>query len=118
MADLGRRMFSQNVVIRGRLANAGWRGLLLDCIAEMRMESGGDSAVWTYPTTEGKGGQGVTICQPMTDSFMVVDTWPDHDGAYLHISSCKAFDALQLVAVIESVGLSVDRIVGQQVFSL
>jgi hypothetical protein len=118
MTELGRRIFSQNIVLRGRLANAAWRPFLLDCILEMGMTTAGLAALWRYPTEDGKGGVGLTLCQPMTESFMVADVWPDHNGAYLHISSCKAFDALMLVPVIESVGLVVDRFGAQEVLGL
>lgn len=118
MTELGRRIFSQNIVLRGRLANASWRSFLLDCIAEMGMTSAGDAATWIYPTDEGKGGVGITVCQPMTESFMVADVWPDHSGAYLHISSCKAFDALLLVPVIQAVGLAADRFGAQEILAL
>lgn len=118
MTDLGRRIFSQNIVLRGHLANAAWRPFLLDCIAEMGMTSAGHAAMWHYPTDDGKGGAGLTVCQPMTESFMVADVWPDHEGAYLHISSCKAFDAMALVPVVEAVGLGVDRFGKQEILGL
>ena len=118
MADLGRRIFSQNIVLRGRISQASWRPFLLDCIVEMGMTSAGDAATWHYPTDDGKGGNGLTVCQPMTESFMVADVWPDHSGAYLHISSCKAFDALALVPVIEAIGLTILGMGKQEVLSL
>ena len=108
MADLGRRMYSQNIVLRGRLGNIDWRVLMRTCIEAMGMKPGGAAASWFYPTDDGKGGEGATICQPMTDSFMVVDTWPDHDGAYLHISSCVRFDVSALLAPIHRAGLAIE----------
>lgn len=108
MPKLGRRIYSQNIVLRGRLAAIAWKALLVDCIAAMGMTTAGEAAVWSYPTTEGKGGVGTTICQPMAESFMVVDTWPDHDGAYLHISSCMQFDPSKLISPIQRAGLVID----------
>jgi hypothetical protein len=118
VTELGRRIFSQNVVLHGRLADEAWHAFLLDCIAEMGMESAGHGAQWRYPTEEGKGGVGLTVCQPMTESFIVADVWPDHGGAYLHISSCKAFDALMLVPVIDGCGLILGRLGKQEVLGL
>jgi hypothetical protein len=118
MTELGRRIFSQNIVLRGRLADASWRPFLLDCISEMGMMSAGGAAQWEYPTEDGKGGVGLTVCQPMTESFMVADVWPDHGGAYLHISSCKAFDAMALIPVIQAVGLGVDTFGKQEILGL
>jgi S-adenosylmethionine/arginine decarboxylase-like enzyme len=51
---------------------------------------------YQYPV-EGKGGVGFTIFQPITESFMALDAWPDHDGAYLFICSCKDFDKEKVV---------------------
>lgn len=118
MTELGRRIFSQNIVLRGRLANAAWRPFLLDCIAEMGMTTAGLAALWKYPTDDGKGGVGLTLCQPMTESFMVADVWPDHGGAYLHISSCKAFDALALIPIISGAGLGVHFFGKQEILGL
>lgn len=108
MPELGRRMYSQNIVLRGRLAAIAWKALLVDCVVAMGMKTAGEAAVWCYPTTEGKGGTGATICQPMVESFAVIDTWPDHDGAYLHISSCVYFDPSKLIAPVRAAGLVID----------
>ena len=101
-------MHSQNVVLRGRLSDDAWRAFLVDCVSAMGMTTAGDPAVYRYPL-DGKGGTGLTIMQPITESFLVVDTWPDHDGAYLHVSSCKPFDIGSLVAPIRAHGLGMDR---------
>ena len=105
---LGRRMYTQNIVLRGRLDADEWKAFLSECIAAMGMISGGDAAAWEYPTPDGRGGRGITVVQPMTESFIVVDAWPDHDGAYLHISSCRKFDVADLVKPVKSFGLGVE----------
>ena len=105
--ELGRRMHSQNIVLRGRLGDHQWRVFLLDCAAAMGMTPAGAAAAYHYPM-DGKGGTGLTLCQPITESFLVIDTWPDHDGAYLHISSCKKFSVVDLVETIRLFGLGMD----------
>ena len=105
--ELGRRMFSQNVVLRGQLLEDQWRDFLVRCVQSLGMIAGGEAAMWRYPV-DGKGGNGMTVCQPLTDSFIVLDTWDDHDGAYLHISSCKRFDAALIVAPAREFSLGVD----------
>jgi len=106
--DLGKRIYSQNVVLRGRLDGDKWECFLVECGYAMNMTSAGKASVWRYPTHDGKGGLGATICQPITESFLVIDTWPDHDGAYLHISSCKKFHVADLVETIRHFGLAMD----------
>jgi S-adenosylmethionine/arginine decarboxylase-like enzyme len=49
---------------------------------------------WEYPLENGKGGIGLTLVQPLVESFIAWDTWPSHDGAYLFVVSCKEYDPL------------------------
>lgn len=107
MPKLGRRMWSQNFALRGRLTSEQWEWLLRDCALAMGMTPAGHSAKWSYPTHDGKGGFGTTICQPMTESFIVIDTWPDHDGAYLHVASCQKFDPASLISPARRAGIEI-----------
>jgi hypothetical protein len=108
---LGKRMYSQAFTLRGRLSDGDWRLFLVACAEAMDMSPAGNPAVWSYPV-EGKGGFGKTILQPITESFLVADTWPDHDGAYLFICSCRKFDATQLIAPIKRFSLGLDDMSG------
>lgn len=108
MTEFGRRIFTQNVVLRGSLSEHQWREFLISAVQALGMTPSGSPAVWKYPTEDGKGGTGMTACQPLTESFIVLDTWSDHDGAYLHISSCKQFDVTNLVAPAREFHLGVD----------
>jgi S-adenosylmethionine/arginine decarboxylase-like enzyme len=99
-------MYSQNVVLNGRLSEVQWREFLSRCVADLGMTKAGEPAIWRYPV-DGKGGNGMTACQPITESFIVADTWPDHDGAYLHISSCRPFAITRLFRAVEEYGLTV-----------
>ena len=90
MVDFGKRMHAQSFVLCGHLSDDHWQAFLLECATAMGMTPAGQPAVWHYPL-DGKGGCGQTIFLPITESFLVVDTWPDHVGAYLHIASCKDF---------------------------
>lgn len=100
-------MFAQNIVLNGRLSEQDWRAFLADFTKSVGMTTAGEAAVWRYPTSEGKGGVGMTICQPITESFIVIDTWPDHDGAYLHFASCVRFDPATFIAPINRAGLAI-----------
>jgi S-adenosylmethionine/arginine decarboxylase-like enzyme len=108
MSDLlGRRMHFQAFALRGRLENERWRVVLADATAAIDMANAGDAAEWVYPLANGAGGQGATIVQPITESFLALDTWPDHDGAYLIVCSCRPFDARALDHVLKAHGLVV-----------
>ncbi len=108
MPELGKRVWSQNIVLSGRMTEDDWRAFLLEAISAMGMSASGEAACWRYPTENGKGGLGMTICQPMTESFMVIDTWDAHDGAYLHISSCQRFNSADLTVPAQTFGLGID----------
>ncbi len=88
---LGMTMHVQAVTLRGRLDDKAWLAFAREAVECIGMEPAGDPAVWHYPIGDGKGGLGMTICQPMTESHLVIETWPDHDGAYVNIGSCKPF---------------------------
>lgn len=114
---LGKRMHSQSFALHGRMDESAWRQFLVDCAEAMAMTPAGAPAIWNYPV-DGKGGSGKTILQPITESFLVIDTWPDHDGAYLFVCSCRRFDAAQLQAPIQKWGLRLDDISGSTVLRL
>ena len=78
---------------------------MLDVAITLGMSPVGDAAAWHYPTDAGKGGSGMTLVQPITDSFLALDTWPDFDGAYFMIASCKKFSADQIAPIVEGYGL-------------
>lgn len=101
---LGSRMRSFGIVLHGLLTEAQWKEFLIACADAIGMYAVGDPAVWTYPL-EGKGGTGQTICQPITESFLIVDTWSDHDGAYLFVCSCREFSLRPIFDIAESFGL-------------
>lgn len=101
---LGSRMRSYGVVLFGHLTEAQWKSLLVDVADAIGMYAVGEPAVWTYPL-EGKGGTGQTLCLPITESFLVVDTWSDHDGAYLFVCSCREFSIGRIMDTVEECGL-------------
>lgn len=107
---LGKLMHSQSFVVRGRLSIEEWKLFMASIVESVGMTSAGQAAVWEYPTIEGKGGLGWTICQPLVESFSVLDIWSDHDGAYLQISSCRKFDPASVIAPVRRAGLVIDSV--------
>lgn len=101
---LGERIRAFGVVLHGRLDETRWRQFLHEVALAIGMNAVGDEAVWTYPIN-GKGGSGQTIVLPITESFLALDTWPDHDGAYLFVCSCRFFHSEDVDAVAGLFGL-------------
>ena len=102
---LGRRMFVRGIVLHGILTEKMWRDFLLEAAKAMGMSPIAKPAVWTYPL-QGEGGTGQTIVQPITESFLALDTWPDHGGAYLMVCSCRSYTATCLNDLIARYGLT------------
>lgn len=107
--DLGQRMHAYGLTLRSKpsqtaLTTEGWVDFLNRVTDAIGMYPVYGAKVWTYPV-DGKGGQGQTIVLPITESFLALDTWPDHRGAYLFICSCKPFDRTRVQACAETFGL-------------
>lgn len=92
------------LALRGVLDEEEWRRLLLDITRALGMCAAWEPVSYGYPV-EGKGGVGFTLIQPITESFLAVDAWPDHGGAYLVVASCKPFDRAALLRAIREAGL-------------
>lgn len=108
MTPLGSRLQIAAWTVRGNLNEAAWRRLLLAVVDALKMCPAYEPMTYDYPL-DGKGGVGFTVIQPITESFVVVDTWPNHGGAYLVVASCKPFRRSAAVRVLRAAGLHVDR---------
>ena len=106
MAALGSRMHELSFSVRGIMDESEWRLFLSDLVKAIGMTPAGMAAHWEYPT-QGKGGVGITIVQPLTESAVLVDTWPEHKGAYVRVSSCKDFDHVTARDMLERYGLTI-----------
>jgi hypothetical protein len=63
-------------------------------------------ATWRYPAF-GAGGEGLTMVQPIVESFLAWDTWSEHGGGYLFVVSCRLYQASKIRLVLEAHGLEV-----------
>lgn len=123
---LGERMHSLGVVLRGKPrvkrrgecgASGGiWLAFLHSLAEAIGMNAVDAPACWTYPL-DGKGGQGQTIVLPITESFLALDTWPDHRGAYLFVCSCRPFSAEVIDRAARSWGMTPDAGEGGRFYS-
>lgn len=95
---LGLQAHMEAFALRGSLSRDQWRQLIDAVVTTIRMTPVGHMALWEYPGVcpGGKGPNGDIFVQPISESFIALDTWPDHDGAYLFICSCRPFDPSKL----------------------
>jgi hypothetical protein len=111
---LGERMHSFGLVLRGSLADnphppeQAWISFLHSVAKAIGMQAVAEPVVFTYPI-DGKGGTGQSLFLPITESFLALDTWDDHDGAYLFVCSCRPFDRAVIDAAARQYGLEPAR---------
>lgn len=102
---LGARMHCAGLVVKGRATD--WIDVMTGITKAIGMNVIGDPVVRDYPV-DGKGGVGTTIFVTITESFLALDTWPDHDGAYLFVCSCRPFYTKDIDSEIAKHGLRVE----------
>ena len=95
-----------DLTILGTDSEGGWVRFLYGLANAIGMTLAGTPDVRRYPIG-GKGGNGLTVFQPIVDSFLALDTWPDHHGVHFTIHSCKEFDAARVLTFIHAQGLRV-----------
>ncbi len=115
-AVLGKRMHSAGIVLRGALPELRWLELINAIAHAIGMSPVGEPKVWTYPF-EGKGGTGQTFLLPITESFLALDTWSDHDGAYLFVCSCRHYGIAAIDAVASAYGLKISSADGARFYA-
>lgn len=45
-----------------------------------------------YPTLDGNGGYGISVYQPIVESYVIIDIWPEIGAFSLDVHSCLEFD--------------------------
>lgn len=104
--SLGRSMQSHSFALGGVMSSGAWYSVLSEIIDAIGMTPVYKPAIWNYPFCGG-GGNGQTIVQPITESFLALDIWPDHAGAYLVVCSCRPFDPQVIKGVLSKWKVSV-----------
>lgn len=104
--EFGMRVYVAQLALHGKMPEASWRRLIKEVISAIGMTAFADPVCWTWPVTK-HGPNGSIIAQPITESFLALDIWPDHDGAYLFISSCKPYSIEWAKKAIERFGIAI-----------
>ena len=91
MEELGDRMDIVALTLKGSVNKTAIEKLVSRLTKALKMNKAHEKVVYDYPVG-GKGGTGFTHIQPITESFVAIDVWPDLNGAYLVICSCKKID--------------------------
>ena len=89
---LGEKVKVMAISLTGNVGSIIGMDLINSLISKIGMTKAPGESLCRYPLNNGKGGFGYTYFQPITESFMIIDSWPDLNGAYLFICSCMPFD--------------------------
>ena len=65
------------------------------------MKPVGSPIIYCYPLDHSGGGVGVTVFQPIAESYIAMDTYPEKRHANFHIYSCKEFNDAQVMVFIK-----------------
>ena len=104
--QLGERLYLVAMSVKGRLTEDVCVNVIDRIIDKIGMTKAPGWTINRYPVN-GKGGEGFTIFQPITESFIALDVYDALFGGYLVICSCKEFVMAEVAEVMESVGLQV-----------
>jgi hypothetical protein len=109
MGEFGSAMTVVSCSLKGEFTKESCAGLVGKIIKGIGMTPAHQPIWYGYPV-DGKGGVGFSMCQPITESMIVVDAWLGLQGAYLLVASCKAFKVADLIRVVEEEGFKINGI--------
>ena len=106
MPELGAKLQFAVFAVKGDVSQQNCVDTVRKIVEGIGMNPAPGAIMYGYPV-DGKGGFGHTYFQPITESFIAFDAWPDLKGAYLVICSCKRFLASDVFKVLQENGLNV-----------
>ena len=104
--QFGSRLFYAMFSVKGDVSEDIGIKMVEKIVDEIGMERAVGESISRYPVN-GRGGVGYTFFQPITESFLAFDAWPDLKGAYLVICSCKPFSVAKVQETMLAFGLKV-----------
>jgi hypothetical protein len=103
---LGTKLYVTGYALGGKPTAKQLALILQQTVSFIGMDTAGlPPKIWAYPLNNGQGGLGETICQPLVESFMVADSWPDLDKVYVVLASCRPYS-------VDAVGSYLDKAIG------
>jgi hypothetical protein len=126
---LGSCLYVTGFALAGRLTVERLKYVLQQTVVLLGMDTGGmKPMVWVYPLPNGRGGIGetvvqplsspdwpITIVQPLVESFVVADAWPELEKTYVVLASCRPFNAMALATYLQR---EIGRVLQQGSFEL
>lgn len=107
---LGERMDVVAFTLKGDCSKFGAIKLVEGIIKTLKMHKAHEAVSYQYPLADGEGGLGFTYIQPITESFIAFDAWPDFKGVYLVICSCKTVNLNAVSKKIRASGYTIKQV--------
>jgi len=107
---LGERLDVVAFTLKGDCSKFGAIKLVDEIIKTLDMHKAHDAVCYKYPLEDGAGGLGFSYIQPITESFICFDSWPDFDGVYLTIESCKTVNLNKVTKKIRACGYKIKQV--------
>jgi hypothetical protein len=101
---LGEKTFIFMATIKGYFLEKTCKDLTQKIIKKIGMTPAYESQSFYFPYC-GKGGNGLTYFQPITESFICWDVWPQWEGAYLIVCSCKEYNQSDIIDLLKKEGI-------------
>ncbi len=99
---LGMRLIVSGYVVQGKFPPREVEFYLGQLVEFVGMTTAGMNAiVRVFPLLTGQGGVGYTIFQPLVESFLVADSWDDHDHVFIILASCKPYSTRDVKEFLE-----------------
>jgi hypothetical protein len=96
---LGENLYVSVFILRAAPPRREMEILLKKAVGFIGMNTAGMPAkAWIYPLSDGRGGIGETICQPLVESFIVSDSWRDLGKTYIVLASCRRYSPQAVAA--------------------
>jgi len=94
-SSFGKQIFILGATLSGHIPQEDWRQFLPAILAIAGLNKSHEGHTYNYPND-----LGFIHMQPIISSFVVLDAWPAHNGAYLHICSCKEFNSYDMLTLL------------------
>ena len=106
---LGERLDVVGITLKGDSSIQSCINLVEEIVGALDMHKVHRPTTYHYPVGE-LGGIGFTYIQPITESFIAIDSWSDFKGAYLIICSCRTVNLNKVSKKIRKMGYRIKQI--------
>ena len=110
--DFGDEITTCGFGVHGRLTEEAAILLAIDIVDAIGMTCSHPPTITRYEPKNGQPSLGYIVQQCIVESFITLDVWPERQGLYIHIASCKDFEVTPVYEVLKAYGLKPRSVFG------